>query len=262
MTGMDLSLAVDDLRMEFKSSLEAARRMGLRAIDVGATRGAVSRGELSKSGERHLVRHLSDLGLRLTSLRGPVGGAGYADGAAGERRLDTLKGVIELASALRVPVVSTTLGRVEAGGASMQVREALVTMADLADRVGVVVAIETAGISSHDLNALLRDVNCPLLAACCDTGAMLMQGEDPHRVADTLAGRLGLTRLRDATLGSSESSGHETVMGEGALDPAALLGGLFEAGYRGPLILTRSSGDRPLADLIKAKRTFESLLPG
>lgn len=257
---MKIALAVDDLRMEFKAALDAARRMGVRHVDVSATQGPVSRGELSKSGQRHLVRHLGDLGLSLDSLRGPAGGPGYCDNAAGERRLEMMRGVIELAGAIGVPVVSTTLGGGEIDG--VRLKEAMAQIADFSDRCGVTVAIETSGMTTVDLEALLREMNCPHLAACCDTGAMLIQGEDPHRIADTLSGRVRLARVRDATWGARGAPGHETAVGQGQLDPAALLAGFAEAGYQGPLILTRQSGDNPVADLAAAKRRFDSLTAG
>ncbi len=263
MNQVDLSVAVDDLRLEIKSALQQARAMGLHHIDIDATRGAISPQALSQSGRRHFARHLSDLGLRLDSLRGPTGGAGYADAAGGERRLETIKSILSLASELRVPIVSTTLGGFDAKYAEQQasrLHEALIHIADHADRSGVAVAIETAGIEAAQLAALLRKINCPLLAACCDSGAMLMQGENPHRIADVLPGKIRLVRARDALCGTDSASGSEMAMGQGQLDPAAFLAGLAEAGFRGPLVLSRTTGGQPRQDLMLAKQVFEALL--
>ncbi|MBX3396335.1 MAG: sugar phosphate isomerase/epimerase [Phycisphaerae bacterium] len=260
---MELSISVDDLRMELRPALDVVRQIGVHFVEVGAMHGPISPEELSRSGERHFSRHLADIGLNLHCLRGPTGGAGYADRSAGDRRLASLKRIINLASSLRVSTVSTTVGSVTTdadGREKDRLLEAIVQMADMADRCGVTVAIDTAGISAADLRSMLQTVNCPNLTACCDSGGMLLRGENPHRVADVLAGRIRIARARDAVAGDAGAPGHETAPGEGQLDPAAFLAALHEAGARGPLILSRTTGDQRIHDIALAKRRFESLL--
>jgi len=256
-----LGVCLDDLRLEIKSALDRARGLGFRAIDVSALTGPISPGELSRTGQRHLAKHLADLGLRLASLRGPVGGASYADPAGGERRLDQMRGVIRLAADLHVPIVSTGLG----GGPMTKddegrIHEALSLLADDADRCGVTVAIETSGIGPVELTRVLADINCPWLAASADTGAMIMRGDDPHAVGTTIPGRIKHVRVRDAITGSPDAAGYEVPLGEGRLDPARLLAALDEAGCGGDLILSRSTGANPAADLQRAKVEFEKFL--
>lgn len=262
---MDLSISVDDLKMELRPALDVARQIGVHYVEVGAMHGPISPDQLSKSGERHFARHLADIGLNLHCLRGPAGGAGYADRSAGDRRLASLKRVIDLASSLRVPTVTTTVGRIvaDADGREMdRLREAMIQMADMADRTGVTVAIDTAGISTADLRSILQSINCPELTACCDSGGMLMRGENPHRVADVLSGRIRIARARDAIAGEAGAPGYETPLGQGQLDPAAFLAALHEAGARGPLILSRTTGEERIHDLALAKRRFEAVLRG
>ncbi|MFQ5411330.1 MAG: sugar phosphate isomerase/epimerase family protein [Phycisphaerae bacterium] len=257
-----LSVCIEDLRLTLKNALVHARRMGFAAVDIRAKDGPISPAELTRTGQRHLLRHLADLGLRLGSLRGPTGGAGYADPAAGESRLDTMRAILNLASALRVPVVSTTLGQSrEEGTATLNDRaiEALEALADDADRLGVMVAVETTGMESRQLGDLLARINCPGLGACCDSGAMLMQGEDPHRLADTLAGRVRLVRARDAVAGTESITGHEVALGEGDLDIRTFWAGLRESGFTGDIVLSRTTGSNPTRDLLQAKERFESI---
>jgi len=258
-----LSVCLDDLRLGVKQALDRARSLGFRAVDVGATSGPISPSELSHTGRRHLAKHLSDLGLRLGSLRGPVAGPGYGDTRGGEQRLQLLRGVIDLAASMRVPVVSTVVGvsaRQATAPETDRLREALASIADQADRAGVVVTLETAGLDSQTLSRLLSEVNCPLLAACCDCGAMLMQGEDPARVADLLPGRIRLVRARDAVAGSSSSPGHEVSHGQGNLEPERFLAALNEAAFEGDIVLTRTTGADPGVDLLIARQAFESCL--
>ena len=258
-----LAVCVDDLRQDVKATLSRARELEFNAVDLAAVRGPVSPGELSRTGQRHLMRHLADLGLRLASLRGPVGGPGYADSVMGERRLDTMRGVIALAAALRVPVVSTTLGTA-AGTAddadANRLREALAVLADDADRAGVGVAVETAGVGAAALQGLLADVSCPALGSCCDSGAMIMQGDDPHAVEQTLPGRILLVRARDAVRGAAGSTGCEVAQGDGQLDIPRFLAALMEAGFQRDIVLTRTTGSNPASDLLQARREFEKHL--
>ncbi|RIK67470.1 MAG: hypothetical protein DCC65_06485 [Planctomycetota bacterium] len=264
MTPVSLAVCADDFRLEVKAALNRARALGFRAVDLSAVTGPISPAELSATGRRHFARHMEDMGLRLASLRGPADGAGYDDPTAGERRLDQMRGIVRLASELRVPVVSTAMGRPvrqPEGVIGDRAREALAVLADDADRFGVRVALETAGISASALNELLRELNCPYLASCCDAGAMLMQGEDPHHVAEALPGRIALVRARDAVAGAAGAVGHETALGEGQLNPAAFLAALTEAGFGGDMILTRTTAARPELELARARAEFEKYLP-
>ena len=259
MTTPSLSVCADDLGSDVRAALDCARELQFRVVDLGATQGAVSPRELSRTGQRHLLKHLSDLGLRLGSLRGPVGGAGYADGTLGEQRLETMRGVIRLASSLRVPVVSTAPGRIlgiDAEAVRARLREALCVLADDADRAGVRVAVESAGASVDTIRALLAELNCPWLSACCDSGAMLMQGEDPHRLGETLAGRIQLVRARDAVRGSFEAPGCEVAVGEGELDVPRFLAALTASGFYGDIVLSRAGGEDRTADLVRARSEF------
>ena len=248
-----LAVCLEDLRAEVRPALDLARSLQYEAVDVRATHGPISPAELSQTGRRHLLRHLSDLGLRLSSLRGPTGPGGYADPADAERRLETLFKVIDLAAGLRAPVVSTVLGGVSPARQSA-LREALALIADRADRAGVNVALETSGVSAAELGRVLAELNCPWVGSCCDTAAMIIRGEDPHAVGDTLAGRIRLVRLRDAVPGAPEHPGHEVRLGDGRLDPPRLLSALAEAGFEGDMVVSRTTGERPLDDLRHARK--------
>ena len=259
MKAPQLSVCVDDLQLEVKASLRHARDLGFSAVDVKATSGPISPAELTATGRRHFLRHLADLGLRLGSLRGPADAVSYGNGASGERRLDVMRQVIALASALRVPVVSTSLGRLgESESEIARTYGALEILADDADRAGVGVAIETIGIGVADLGDMLRKINCPSVGACCDSGAMLMQGEDPHFVGDVLAGRIHLVRARDAVTGSASAAGHEVAQGEGHLNIALFLAGLAESGFQKDIVLSRTTGSSRGEDLLRAKEQYES----
>lgn len=259
----ELSVCLDDLRLDVKEAMDRARRMGFRAIDASALRGPLSPEELSRTGRRHLLKHLADLGLRLGSLRGPVGAGGYADPATGERRLERMRQIIALAAEIGTPVVSTTLGLaagVREDDAATRIREALALLADDADRAGVYVAVETGGVRTSRLAEWVASINCPKLAIGCDTGALIMRGEDPGNVSRPCAGRIRLVRARDARAGTETEPGEEVTPGTGQLDAPRLLADLDECGFGGDLVLTRTGGSSPTDDLLRMKQQFEKYL--
>ena len=255
-----LAACADDLRIDIKTALARLPGLGFSAAEVGAAAGAISPDALTRTGRRHVVRYVADLGLRLAALRGPADGGSYADSATGERRLESMRGIIRLAADLGVPVVSTRLGRVTDASAD-RLSEVVAVLANEADRHGVRVALETAGVRADVLAALLNRAACPLVGACCDSGAMLIGGDDPHALAASLAGQVRMVRARDAMPGTPEEPGHETDFGAGGLDVAAFLAGLREAGYEGDLIVTRSGSATPAADLVKARDALAAHMP-
>jgi sugar phosphate isomerase/epimerase len=259
---LQISVCTDDLRSEIKNALRQARSLGFGVVDIGASTGPISPTELSRTGQRHFARYLNDLGLRLGSLRGPAEIGSVAADSAGERRFETLRAIIRLAADLRVPVVSATLGGASNDErAAARMNEVLSTLAADADRFGVNLAVETNGVTTASLGSILRDLACPNLGACCDSGAMLMGGGDPHSIASDLAGRVQLVRVRDAVAGSREVAGREVAMGEGHLDVPAFLATLQEAGFGGDLVVSRADSATPAADLAKARSILESHLP-
>jgi len=254
-----LAVQADDLHPEVKAALQQARRLGFDAVSINATRGPVTVQQLDRSGQRHFRRFLGDLGLRPASLRGPAGGKSYADPNFGEQRLDILRGVIRLAGALGVPVVSTAPGHTIEGDETVQARllETFHAIAEDADYQGVHVAVETNGCDAAWLGQALREIDCLFLGVCCDAGGMLERGDDPHCASHHMAGRVHLVRGRDAQPGSPQVAGAECAVGEGALDVPVFLADLLAAGFGGDIVLAREQGDRRAEDLARGRAAFE-----
>ncbi len=143
------------------------------------------------------------LGLRLSALGGDLGGTRFDDGAALERRLDKTRRIIELAAELNVPIVTTHLGRVdEAALERGHVAQAVRELAEMADRTGTRVAIETAGADPVVLGKLLGEVNAPVLGAAYDPAALLIDGFAPMAGVAPLADHILNARIRDAVAGT------------------------------------------------------------
>jgi len=263
MAAVELGVLVDHLQLPVKEGLRRAAEMGFAAVELMATSPQVNPEVLGRTGQRHLARYVRDLGLRLAALGADLGAAGLGEPAAAEYRLDTLRRILELAAGLGVPVVTTRLGSVAEDVADAQralIVEGTRALAEHADLTGTIVAAQTGSERPERLAAFLKQIDCPHVRVCYDTGAVLMRGDDPIGGVEALAEFVVLSHLRDATRGRPEQAGQEVAIGQGELDLAAYLGALEEAGYRGPQIVVRSQSERPLAEIALAKARLDALL--
>jgi sugar phosphate isomerase/epimerase len=109
-----LGVVLDSFGQPIKDALRSAADLELRQVELPATTREVDPIELGRSGRRHLLHYVSGLGLNLAALGGDLGGARFTDSSALDQRLEKTRRIIEMAAELRVPVVTTHLGRVDA----------------------------------------------------------------------------------------------------------------------------------------------------
>jgi len=256
-------LHLEDLKMNTKIGMETASAMGFRVIEVGAASGEITPEALSASGRRHVQRYVKSLGLTVAALDADLGGIRLTDSSKAEQHVERTRKILELASDLKVPLVTAPIGRLT-GNDQQQftlVNEALQHIGMHADSIGLPFAIETSVDSPQLLQKLLQDANCPYLKVCYDPGELLMDGHDPLAPVEMLADDIALSHLRDAMLGTPLQPGREMPLGQGQLNLQAFLAQLDQAGYRGPHIIRRANSDNPTADLKAAITHLESILP-
>ena len=260
-----IGVHVDDFRIDAKAGLRLASSLGFRAVQLGAASGEISPQQLSESGRRHLLRHTRGLGVSIAALRADLGGSRFLDGARVEQHVDRARRILELARDLGVRVVTAPVGRLLPDHARQYevLHEALRQVAEHADRVDRVFAIETAVDAPADLKKLLEELNCRHLKVCYDPAELLMDGLDPLAAVESFADQIVLSHIRDAQPGSPERPGREANLGDGQLNLSACLERLAEAGYGGELIIRRSQSSNPGPDIQACKRYLDALLaPG
>jgi len=256
-----VGIVLDSLGQPAKEALQSAARLAFQEVELPAVEGEVDPANLSRTGRRHLLHYVSGLGLRLSALGGDLGGARFNDSAALERRLEKTRQIIELAAELKVPVVTTHLGRVDQEAiARGYVVQAVRELADMADRTGTHVAIETGGADPTLLGDLLKEVNTPVLGAAYDPAGLLIDGFEPMGGMGPLADRILNARIRDAVAGTGSRAGRETPVGQGQIDFAEYLAMLDQAGYRGTAFIRRTDAERPVEEVAEAKRRIEKLI--
>jgi sugar phosphate isomerase/epimerase len=251
---------LDSFGQPARDALQSAARLAFREVELPTVAGEVDPANLSATGRRHLLHYVNGLGLRLSALGGDLGGTRFDDGAALERRLQQTRQIIELAADLKVPLITTHLGRLDEAALKRGfVSEAVREMATLADRTGTRIAIETAGADPVLLGKLLADVNTPVLGAAYDPAGLLMDGFEPTAGMSPLADHILSARIRDAVAGTLNRPGREVAVGQGQIDFAEYLAMLDQAGYRSLPFIRRTNADRPVDEVADAKRRIEQL---
>jgi sugar phosphate isomerase/epimerase len=256
-----VGIVLDSFGQPVKDALQSAARLAFREVELPAAAGGADPASLSRTGRRHLLHYVNSLGLHLSALGGDLGGTRFNDGSALERRLDKTRQVIELAAELNVPIVTTHLGRVDEHAVKQgYVVQALQELADMADRTGTFVAVETAGADPAVLGRLIREINAPVVGAAYDPAALVIEGYEPMTGMDPLADHILSARIRDAVAGTGPRPGRETPIGQGQIDFPEYLAMLDQAGYRGTAFIRRQDADRPLEEIADAKRRIDALI--
>lgn len=260
---MPVGVVVDDFRKPAKAGLQQAADLGFRAVEIGATQGDLSPDGLSDSGRRHLARYIRNLGLRLDALAANLETGEFVQDGIQEESLDRTRRILELAKDVGAPVVTARIGQIDKTAAPEQhdrILEAVRYLADHADNVGTVFAIETAQADPSDLIAFLREVNCPMVKAAIDPAELIMDGNNPVTAVRQLADHIAIARARDAAAGAARRPGHETALGDGQLDLAGYLYALDEAGYTGSAVVRRIDSQNPVGDIALAKSHLDAAL--
>lgn len=256
-----LGVVLDSFRQPPKEALESAAALGFRQIEMSAVSGPVDPTELTGTGRRHLLRYVGGLGLRLAALGGDLGGSRFAESSRVEQRLEKLRSIVEMAADLRVPVVTTHLGRVDEQilqrGYLLEVIDQLAT---LSDRTGTYIAFETGGANPALLSQVLNQIGAGTLGVCYDPASLLIDGFDALEGIGPLANTILIARARDALAGSARQPGREVPLGSGQIDFAGYLAALDQAGYRSVPFVRRTDPEHPAEELADAKRRLEQLL--
>lgn len=256
-----LGLVLDGAARRPRELLQAAAGAGFRQIELPTVAGDLAPENLSRSGQRALSHFVAGLGLELSALGGDVGGRRFGDPGTADQLLDKTRRIMELAATLKVPVVTTHLGSANEHALRQgHLRQVMQELADLSDRTGTLLTVETGGADPQTLAGLFREIDCPTLGACYDPASLLIDGFDPLAGVDALAERIRLARVRDALAGAGDRPGRETAVGQGQIDLPAYLAALDQAGYRGTAFLRRSQADRPVEGWADARHKLESWL--
>lgn len=186
------------------------------------------------------------------------------DPAVRRREFDALKQGVDVANQLEVNVMRVFSGSAKEGYKLEDglgwILEGLSEGAAYAQAHGVTLALENHGLMagrSDQVRQIIATVNSPALRANLDTGNFLLVGQNPTDAARDLADVVALVHLKDFRKATADDKLHVykgldgvgytgTVVNEGQVDLAAIVGILAKAGYAGWLSLEYEGGQDPV----------------
>lgn len=258
-----IGIHIDDLRLDAKNGIRRASELAFRFAELSAVQGETAAWELSDSGRRHLHRFAEGNGVTLVALNADIPRLSWASGSTVDERIARTIGVLEMASAMKVPTVTTTLpafGNEQNLDPPDGLVQALEQIGAVADACNVALALRPTTLSGQSLTQLLSAVSCPALHVCLDPAELVMHGVDPLSSFDALAPHLGLAYARDATAGSRQRLGRETILGEGEVDLVGFLATLSAADYCGALVLRRTDAVSPAEELVDSRDRLRRMM--
>jgi sugar phosphate isomerase/epimerase len=140
--------------------------------------------------------------------------------------------------------------------------EALRGLADYCFGQGQRIHLETGQEPAKELLDLLSDVGRANVGVNFDPANFILYGaDDPLNALELLAGHIGGVHCKDAlSSGKARVLGTEVRIGQGCVPWPVLLRKLLGAGYGGPFIIERESGENVLADILASRTYLEQLL--
>jgi sugar phosphate isomerase/epimerase len=202
------------------------------------------------------------------------------DPAVRAQQVKAMLEAVDVANRLEVGLIRVFSGNAKEGYALDDglgwIVDGLRQGADYAAQHGVVLALENHGLMagrSDQVRQIIETVGSPALRANLDTGNFLLVNQNPTDAARSLADLIALVHLKDFRRAGPQDVEHVyrgldgvgytgTVVGEGQVDLATIVGILQAAGYDGWLSLEYEGGQDPVT--IGVPRSLEAaakLLP-
>ena len=274
-----IGVILESLRCGLEGGLRAAAELKVDGIQFYASAGETHYTKLQGSRGRDLKHRLEDTDLTLAAICGDFGGHGLANASENTQRLQDIKRVIELASALSCQVVTTHIGVIPDDTACSRyniLHAACTELGSFATKHGVTLAVETgpepASVLRNFLDALGAESGVGVNFDPANL-VMVCRSDIPSAVA-TLAPYIVHTHAKDGRnlqtvdpdilyavfAGDPAPSGfrvgdhiQETPLGEGDVhfpeDRAALKSNGFTDGF---LTIERETGENPLREITNA----------
>lgn len=131
--------------------------------------------------------------------------------------------------------------------------DTLAKAADMAQRRGITMALETGQETAELLRRTLDDLRCPNVCVNFDPANMLLYDMgDPLRAIEILAPDIRSVHVKDANRPKVKGEwGEEVPLGKGQTNTEQFIHTLIKVGYRGPLVIEREVGNQAqrLADV-------------
>lgn len=276
MYNFPIGVMVESFKLPFREAIERASALGAKGIQMYATTGEMTPGNLSEQRIKEILDIVKSNGMVFSALCGDFGG--LSDTERNEERVERLKRVMELALKLETNIVTTHIGVVPVDNTHPRygiMQDACYTLAEFADSLNSHFAIETGPETAANLRGFLDSLNSRGVAVNLDPANFVMvTGDDPVEAVYTLKDYIVHTHAKDgiklldvrpeliygaekATEEEAWGKAFEEVpLGKGNVDFDNYLRALEAIGYKGFLTIEREVGENPAADI---KTAFDFL---
>ena len=266
-----IGVLLESFRLDPVSAVKKAAELGVKGVQVYATRGEMAPETLVGQKRRDFLKLVKDNGLVISALCGDLG-HGFGDPEKNPALIERSKLILEMAKELETNVVTTHIGVVPGDPNHDRykiMQEACFQLAQYADSLDAHFAIETGPEPAAVLKQFLDGLHSTGVAVNLDPANFVMvTGDDPVQAVYTLKdyivhthakdGRRNYYREPEAVYGLTEDemlaspSFIELPLGDGDVPFPAYLKALDEIGYHGFLTIEREVGDDPEGDIRKA----------
>ena len=265
-----IGVLLDSFRGSWRETLPMAAELGVKGIQVYATRGELAPENLPPEARREFAQAVSSYGLTISALCGDLG-HGFWDPEKNPALIERSKRILDLAKDLGTGVVTTHIGVVPASADHPRYRimqDACFALSRYADEMGAHFAVETGPETALTLKHFLDSLGSKGVAVNYDPANLVMvTGDDPVQGVYTLGDYIVHTHAKDGiklqdrdpeiTYGIRKAPRNgpafeEVPLGEGSVDFPGWLKALDDIGYHGFLTIEREVGDDPAADIRRA----------
>ncbi|MDR2648067.1 MAG: sugar phosphate isomerase/epimerase [Oscillospiraceae bacterium] len=272
MATFKMGVLIDSFRVDLRSALGLAQKIGVSGIQIYSTNGDTAPENLTAEKRRALLDLIKSHGLIVSALCGDLGSGGFTKPEANVLKIERSKRILELAKDLETDIVTTHIGVVPEDPAHPRyqiLQDACGTLAEYADSLRAHFAIETGPEPARTLKTFLDSLHSRGVAVNLDPANFVMvTGDDPADAVHTLKDYIVHTHAKDGrklyhrdpeeVYGMVEShivtspSYAEVPLGEGQVDWDAYLAALTAIGYDSFLTIEREVGGNPYEDIAKA----------
>ncbi len=246
MSNLALSAWLESYRSPLKQAFAQAARDGFGQCSVSTLRDDLRPQDFNPSAQRHLLRHVRDLGLRLDGLSAAYGDRGLANPQRAEARLEHLIRTLGMAREMGLGTCHVATAGLDPEQPDPLVREALARAGEMADAWGIRLTLQPSATATSGAVRVIRELGCPALGITLDTADLSLPKSG-------LEGLVGGVLLRDVRQVGGQIE--EVAYGSGQVDLDALLGTLVRSDYSGSLTLRRDAADTP-ADALRNGRAY------
>jgi sugar phosphate isomerase/epimerase len=255
MNRLRLGVCLESLGLPLRRGLQEAERLGVAGVQVDAV-GPLAPKNLSQTGRREFRHLLRAHNLELTALGCPLR-HGLDTPENQQERIDHVRQVLSLSFNLGPRIVVIQPGRIPPEADDPRrawLSEALLSLGQFGDRVGVVLALETGLDAGEALASFLDGFDTGSLRVNFDAANLLMHGIDPYATARALGKRIVHAHAKDVRQAGASRVAQEVSIGHGDIDWMMYLSVLEEIDYRGWLTIERETGENRLADVAAGVR--------